>query len=153
MTNKELVALLAGKFSGPGRLNLTWPGEPINIIEYKTTLTATAGGGGEFVKIDYTWEYEGEQGGSMLVSIGDGKVTMAWGDSFHQQPHLMICEGKTTEHGFVVHGSYPAGEGPDWGWRTELKKVSPTELHLLMTNIHPDGQEDWAVEHIYTPEA
>ena len=43
--------------------------------------------------------------------------------------------------------SYPAGEGPDWGWRLRvcLRTMGPERLVLQMTNVTPWGEEARAV--------
>lgn len=98
--------------------------------------------------VKYTWDYEGEpQVGTMLISIGEDNVaTMGWTDSWHQGASVMLLTGTQTETGISVTGNYPAGENePDWSWRVTLDDLS-TELKMMMFNISPDGEEEWAVE-------
>ena len=47
-----------------------------------------------------------------------------------------------------VRGSYPAGDGPDWGWRIVLSPAR-ARLEITMFNVTPDGAEERAVEGIY----
>ena len=48
---------------------------------------------------------------------------------------------------FTVQGTYGAGEGPDWGWRSQLsvRPLGAGQLVLQMTNIAPWGEETRAV--------
>jgi hypothetical protein len=45
----------------------------------------------------------------------------------------------------IMRGSYPAPEGPDWGWRIEIEPKAPDAFELCLFNIAPDGQEALAV--------
>ena len=43
--------------------------------------------------------------------------------------------------------SYSAGEGPDWGWRIEVRVPGPDAFLIEMFNIEPGGKESIAVRH------
>jgi hypothetical protein len=74
-----------------------------------------------------------------------------WMDSFHNGTAMMFCEGKPDDPAFSVTGRYDAPDGsPPWGWRTEIRMVTPDRLIISMTNIAPDGAEALAVETTYT---
>jgi hypothetical protein len=61
----------------------------------------------------------------------------------------MVCTGLIDKYGLVdVLGSYSYPPGPDWGWRITLSP-GEDELEMRMFNIHPEGQEDLAVEASY----
>ena len=49
-----------------------------------------------------------------------------------------------------VHGTYGAGEGPDWGWRITVEADGPDAFVMRMFNITPDGEEAPAVEATFT---
>ena len=55
-----------------------------------------------------------------------------------------------TEDGAVAKistlGSYFAGEGPRWGWRTELDDQTDGALRTRMFNIEPGSAETLGVE-------
>lgn len=104
---------------------------------------------GRFVRIDYTWSYEGKpQWGSMMIGHRPepGEATMYWIDSWHNGHSGMMCRGRRREDGVLdVRGSYGAGTGPDWGWRTEIHPDAGA-LRWVMYNVTPDGDESLAVD-------
>ena len=109
---------------------------------------------GRFVRMDYTWEYQGKpQAGSFLIGyeMEVEKVTAHWIDTWHMGDKVMACQGTVSNNGQIsVLGSYAAPPGPDWGWRTIITPGEDQSLRLIMFNISPDGQEDLAVEADYT---
>jgi hypothetical protein len=63
----------------------------------------------------------------------------------------MTCQGASEEnHSMSVKGSYAAPPGPDWGWRIVIHSPDEQNLHMVMYNSTPEGQEDLAVEAKYT---
>ena len=144
------LASATGHWDGNSRLHLSWLQDDQKIQEGPSLAQLEADLSGTFATLTYTWTYEGEpQHGRMLVA-GTEPVTVAWADSWHQSARLLILTGATTDAGFAVSGTYPAGDGsPDWGWRIEVSH-SDKELRVLMTNITPDGEEEWAVDGRYT---
>lgn len=118
--------------------------------ESRATVTPMLAG--RFVRLDYTWAYEGQsQDGSLLVGHepATGVVTLAWIDSFHNSDRMMICTGTVDTDGTLnVRGGYAAPPGPDWGWRTRLRATGD-HLSMVMFNITPDGQEERAVDAEY----
>jgi hypothetical protein len=75
-----------------------------------------------------------------------GDYTCAWVDSFHTGTDQMILTGAAIDGGFQVTGSYPAGDGPPWGWRIEVTRPANDRLLIAMFNITPERQEARAVE-------
>jgi hypothetical protein len=97
--------------------------------------------------VEYRWSYEGKpQTGSLALRSGGADFT----DTFHSQT-VMPCVATSGARALVdVTGSYPAGEGPEWGWRIMLALRPSGELVLQMTNIAPWGEECRAVRMICT---
>ena len=109
---------------------------------------------GSFVRLDYTWAYQGDgQEGSLLIGFetGPAVVTAHWVDTWHMGEAVMSCQGTVENDGSVtVLGSYAAPPGPDWGWRIVLQPLDGAALRLVMYNVTPDGDEGLAVEADYT---
>ena len=109
--------------------------------------------GGKFVRMDYTWSYQGApQEGSLLIGYESGPavVTAHWVDTWHMGEGVMALRGTSdTDGSITVHGTYAAPPGPDWGWRIDLLPGDDSALRLVMYNITPDGQEELAVEADY----
>ena len=99
--------------------------------------------------VSYTWSHEGkEQKGSLTLRDGGAEFT----DTFHSPQPMSFKDVPDSWALFELHGTYPAGEGPDWGWRIGLCLRTPTgELVLQMTNITPWGEEGRAVRMACTP--
>lgn len=141
---------LAGTWTGTNRL---WypPGEPPSESASNATITPVAQG--RFVRLDYTWEYEGApQDGSLLVGFDSSRtaVTAVWVDSWHMGEVALVCEGAPTSGEEIsVLGSYAAPPGPDWGWRTTIQTGAGDTFQLRMYNITPDGMAELAVEAVY----
>jgi hypothetical protein len=111
--------------------------------------------GGKFVRLDYTWAWQGApQEGSLLVGFDSqaDAVTASWIDTWHMGEKALVCLGpKPSGTTLCVRGSYCAPPGPDWGWRIEITPEPAGTLQVAMHNIWPDGvREDVAVEAFYT---
>lgn len=138
---------LAGRWKGSYRLL-----EPSKAPQQSSSaLSITPIVAERFVRMDYTWSYDGErQEGSLLLgyeSKARRAVTAVWIDSWHMGHQFMTCEGATERRGaVVVRGSYASPPGPDWGWRTVIEPGRGNALRLLMYNQAPDGKEELAVE-------
>lgn len=118
-----------------------------------STLHVTPVLGGRFVRLDYTWSYQGApQEGSLLVGFVPEEKTVSahWIDTWHMSRKVMALTGAEASEEMVdVRGSYAAPPGPDWGWRISIA-IHPQALRLLMFNIWPDAKrEDLAVEARY----
>lgn len=145
----EALAACAGTWRGTNKLQ-----DPMNNLAEDSAGTATVTPllGGRFVRMDYTWEYQGKpQEGSLLIGF-DPKTDMAsthWIDSWHMGRQVMVCSGKGSDGKLAVTGSYAAPPGPDWGWRIEITPEGEGGLVMVMYNIWPEGREDLAVESRY----
>jgi hypothetical protein len=141
---------LAGQWSGVNRL-WVYPGDPVRESETKASVEFAARGA--LAMITYTWAYEGgpQEGILMVRTETDADdVEVVWVDSWHTSSKFMLFRGEEDKEGLVaVHGTYSAPGGPDWGWRIVLGADSADEIHILMYNITPDGQEALAVEARY----
>jgi hypothetical protein len=109
-----------------------------------------------FVRLDYTWSYQGKpQEGSLLVGFDPNTRTISghWIDTWHMGHAAWIGLGTEPEEGtFRLAGTYAAPPGPDWGWRIEITAGPGVDaLRIDMHNIWPDGKrEDPAVDAVYT---
>jgi hypothetical protein len=143
------VTDLIGQWVGKSTLRLAWPGEPENLYESATTVTVEDFGG--CFQVAYTWEHDGEpqQGRMIAAKAEDGQVTAGWVDTWHQSGAVLQMKGGP---GLRVTGSYGVGDGvhPDWGWRIEVRREGEG-LMLEMTNISPEGEEEWAVRALCSP--
>lgn len=149
MSDLGPLAACAGRWHGTSTLQ-----DPVMGVaeESGSTATVTPVLGGRFVRVDYTWAYQGTpQEGSVLVGY-DAKGGAASGhliDSWHMGNQVMACAGPPPVDGALrLTGYYPAPPGPDWGWRIGLTP-GPDTLRMEMTNISPDGEESPAVEAVY----
>lgn len=85
-------------------------------------------------------------------SLAEQQWQVSWIDSVHNGTRIMHSKGTVPNEGLSpssapnVLGSYPAGEGPDWGWRTTLELRGRDNLVITHYNITPDGQESIGVE-------
>ncbi len=145
----ELVSRV-GTWTGTNRLR-----DPSMNVSDDSPSTAALSPlvGGKFVRMDYTWSYQGApQEGSLLIGYESGPavVTAHWVDTWHMGEGVMALRGTSdTDGSITVHGTYAAPPGPDWGWRIDLLPGDDSALRLVMYNITPDGQEELAVEADY----
>ncbi len=143
---KQFYARLAGDWEGSYRLWMR-PDAPALESDIKARFQ-DADEGNQFL-MTYTWKKEGKTHDGIFVFLGEKQiVTATWGDSFHMYPQPMICNGEVTDGGkkLVIKGSYGAGDGPDWGWRTEFVLKDPNSLLMEAFNITPEEVEALAVK-------
>ncbi len=135
MTN--LGALSGRKWAGKGELWLDETGNDAEVCD--CTLGVVDG------RLVYTWSYQGKpQEGSLTPVDGGFELKDTW-----HSPTAMRCEGVAGTWALLDgRGTYPAGDGPDWGWRVTLAHRPSGELVLQMTNIKPWGEEGRAVRMI-----
>lgn len=140
-----------GNWYGPTTLHMAWapPGEQQEISD--SVLTVVAGSNGQYLVFDWNWAYKGEPQSSHLTLIWDAELAQpqaAWVDSWHQNGALMVMDGVRVAEGVRLNGFFPAGDGPDWGWRIELLSKGEA-LKMIMTVISPEGEEGPAVDAEY----
>ena len=142
---------LVGEWKGTNRLHTPWM--PVKVHESDSTASVRSKMNSQFLTIEYTWAFEGEQQEGMLILGCDphsNAVQAVWTDSWHSKDILMLCNGNMDSDGKIsVAGSYAVPEHPDWGWRTE---ITPGEnaFRYAMYNVTPEGEEEIAVETDFT---
>lgn len=101
---------------------------------------------GKYFVMTYSWKRsEKEYEGVFLLGGNGTSATATWGDSFHMAPEPMQCKGELDDGKLLLNGSYGAGSGPDWGWRTEFIQLDSKNLIMKAYNITPTGEEALAV--------
>ncbi len=139
MTLAEL-ATCEGEWTGTNELYL--PGAPPDASPSGVAMTTVLDG--RFVRLDYTWAAKDKpQQGSLLV----GRDSACWVDTWHMGRKMLWMKSGSD---LSYTGTYPAPDGPDWGWRIEITRTQDGHLRLGMTNIEPDGTEEPAVSAVYS---
>ena len=148
MNPVSMLAAHSGDWRGSNTLHDPNTGQS---EESPSTVTVTPILNGRFVRIDYTWGYRGQpQEGSLLIGFNakSNEVSGHWIDTWHMGHAALNCLGSPGEI-VIVRGSYPAPDGPDWGWRIEIEPQAET-LRIRHTNIDSEGDEYPAVEGVYS---
>ena len=127
-----------GSWHGTNRLRL------MPTDDYRSSVaTATVGlTAARFVSIAYTW-FDGDapQDGLVLIGGDSDDAAAVWVDSWHTGPTWMSFTGGVEDDELRLDGTYPAEEGPDWGWQIQVR---PRDAVLTMQNIVP-GHEPYQV--------
>lgn len=117
-----------GDWNGPNRLWMMDPDEPSRS---EGTIMTTGN------VVQYTWSYEDKKHEGKIEFAGQpGALRAAWVDTFH------AAEGQGL-HGFAVDGvmrlfgTYPAGDGVEWGWQIEIDTRDREAFALKMFNVVP----------------
>ena len=145
-TAQDFYAQISGDWNGSYSLWLR-PGTPVQKSEITAHIQSTAKG--NYSLMTYAWKRGGEAQEGVFLLGGHGKTaTATWGDSFHMVPEPMQCKGELKDGGkkLIIKGSYAAGEGPDWGWRTEFTLRGPNAFLMEAYIITPNGVEGLAVK-------
>ena len=146
----DLYKQMLGKYTGTYTLWLR-PGVPAQKSDAAGEFTSVAGD--QYFLMTYSWGPKGAEAtngsreGVFLLAGKDRTATATWGDSFHMTPLPMQCEGELNEQGtkLTFPGTYSAGDGPDWHWRTEFTIQGHEGITMEAYNITPEGQEMLAV--------
>lgn len=134
MTLQELVG---SRWTGQGELWLDPLGYEVHRCECEIEIADGA--------IHYRWSHEGTPHTGKLALRPDGAD---FTDSFHSSTPMAFVN-VANRWGLVdVFGTYPAPDGPAWGWRIILAHRPTGELVLQMTNVTPWGEEGRAVRMI-----
>jgi hypothetical protein len=139
---------LEGSWQGTNRLWLDPTQEP-DVSQTEMRITPVLHD--TFVKLEYTWSFQGQpHEGLLLIGFKEkGGFFAAWTDTFHVANDLMRFEGKPGAEGVVLGGTYKVDDSPEWGWDIEIQ-LQGGAFSFLMFNIMPDGLRMPAVEAIYT---
>ena len=142
---KNYYQSLVGEWHGSYSLWLR-PGAPARESSINASFKSVVNG--NYFLMHYSWGKEDDlQRGVFLLGGQEQAVTATWGDSFYSAPNPMHCKDELNkgDSKLVLNGNYAAGEGPDWGWRTEFTRKGPNSLLMEAFNITPDGLEGLAV--------
>jgi hypothetical protein len=118
------------------------PGTP--GFRSETTATVRLVANGIAAAIEYSWSFEGAtQEGILIIGISDdGSAEASWIDSFHMSAEFMLSKGSVSrDDSLSVLGHWSAGDGPPWGWRTEIAKQSNAAWQVRMYVIPPGEDE------------
>lgn len=142
------LGALAGSWAGTSTLHRSWleGEEKTHAAASALRIDLTA----SYANVGYTWHLDGEaQQGTLIITSGAEATTAAWTDTWHADSTIFQFTGGTGDDGVLrLNGTYPAGDGPDWGWRIEFEATGDG-MQMRMVNIDPEGVEEWAVQADY----
>lgn len=154
MTLLEKLAACAGTWQGTNRLYD--PNNNQQPDDTPSTLIVTPMLDGRFVRLEYTWSYQGQaqSGAMMLGHENEANVDTAyWVDTWHNGDKGMLLRGPAGDgDSITVVGAFPAPPGPDWGWDVILTPKPGEAFGIVMHVYTPEGEQGPAVEANYTPE-
>lgn len=143
---------LAGRWKGLARTYFE-PGKLADEAPIEGTIRVVLDG--RFV----VHEYEGGMTGFPMAGVSihgfdlqSGRWQTANIDSAHNGTRILFQEGKPggAPDRPDAFGTYPAPEGPDWGWRTTLElSEDDRRLTMIHYNVTPAGEEAVGVEIVY----
>jgi len=140
MSVVDLLSPFFGSWHGTNRLRLM-PTDDYTSSAGTATVGPTAA---RFVSIAYTW-FDGEapQDGLILIGGSADAAAAVWVDSWHTGPTWMSFTGGVADGELRLHGTYPADEGPDWGWHIHVRAEDAV---LTMHNVVPGSEPYQVVE-------
>lgn len=119
-----------GAWAGPNRLWLEYPGAA-ERSDGHLEIGATT--------VRYEWAFKGKTKQGTIELHGPAPaLRAAWKDTFHAEDG-MAMNGYFDERVLHLFGTYPAGDGPEWGWRIELDLRDPDHAAMFMFNVVPPG--------------
>ena len=148
MTLENLLRL-EGMWEGEYHLFLN-PKEPARISQSEMKISPLLNN--KFVELKYSWYEEIPQEGGIILTYNPKKqlIVTNWVDSWHMGYEIMRCEGYIENNEYYFTGSYGVSNGPNWGWRTEIKNITNQNFEFLMYNISPKGDHQLAVKVLYS---
>lgn len=145
MLKEDLFERMEGAWQGKSSLQVSLD-EPVRDSQSQLHIRPVIKG--KFLEFRYDWlEKEVPQEGLLLVGYDEPTraAKAIWLDSWHTGEDFMIFQGSIDRDGEItLLGSYPAPDGPDWGWRIVIRPEGDW-LKLQMDNISPEADELWAV--------
>lgn len=164
------MAPFTGTWQGHNRLRFM----PTDEYQESVSAATVAVTARDYVTIEYTWAHEGQpQNGLLLlgslqredpgatageappsdVPSGTG-ATAVWVDSFHAAPQWLTLSGNIDHDGVVrLACTYPAPEGPDWGWQIHIEPGHGNGGRITMHNLVPGHDPYQVVEATYRRQA
>jgi hypothetical protein len=143
MNPLENLSEYSGKWQGTNRLQDPHTNQPEDSSSSMTLSPILAG---RFIRIDYTWGYQGKpQEGSMLIGYDQNakEVTIHWIDTWHNGNNVMASRGTADANGEIsTFGTFPAPPDPDWGWTIKISPSKNEAIHVVMHCIPPEGKGD-----------
>lgn len=131
-----MITTHQGAWSGINRL---WLDGPVSESSQGTAEV-------EPLQIQYTWTFrEKAHTGVVKLSGPAASLRADWSDTFHY-PDGAVMHGRFREGLLKVYGTYPAGDGPDWGWQIEVDLRDPETFVLQMFNVEPGSEPVIAVD-------
>lgn len=138
MSVVDHLAPLSGSWQGTNLLRLM-PTDDYQSSPATATVGVTAL---RFVSVAYTWaDGDAPQDGLILIGGTADEASAVWVDSWHTGPTWMSFTGGVEDDELRLNGTYPAEEGPDWGWQIHVR---PRDAVLTMHNVVP-GQDPYQV--------
>ena len=145
MSVVDHLAPLFGSWQGTNLLRLM-PTDDYQSSPATATVGVTAL---RFVSVAYTWaDGDAPQDGLILIGGTADEASAVWVDSWHTGPTWMSFTGGVEDDELRLNGTYPAEEGPDWGWQIHVR---PRDAVLTMHNIVPGSEPYQVVELALAP--
>lgn len=131
-----MIATHHGNWTGVNRLWLEGP----------TSESSPGTAEVEATQIRYTWVFRDKpQTGVLVISGTAGALRADWEDSMHYSDGTVL-HGLLDDGVLKLYGTYPAGDGPDWGWRIQVDFRDPETFILQMYNVQPGEDPVIAVD-------
>lgn len=146
MNSPTILSNLPGAWSGRKFLWMS-PEDPERVSACSVQVSTAVKN--QALCVQYSWTFDATPHEGLLVigfSGQSNEIEAILMDSFHTGSRFMPFKGRLQADGAVtLLGSYPAPEGPDWGWRIFVDPGSSEVFRIAMYNIPPGSEEIPAV--------